>query len=137
MFAGLHLTRQRKDEGERLKWDERILGDSSFVEDVLKETDERFKRGYELRSRGFDMEHLAARVAGIFGVDSTDILKAGKYKEVVRARSVFCYWAVRELDVKATELAKRLGMSQPAVSISVKRGEKIADDMGLKLEKIL
>ena len=71
---------------------------------------------------------MAVRVADIFGVDGKDILKAGKYKKVVPARSVFCYWAVRELGVSATALAERLGMTQPAVSISVKRGERIADD---------
>jgi plasmid maintenance system antidote protein VapI len=79
---------------------------------------------------------LAVRVADIFGVDEKGILKAGKYKEVVRARSVFCYWAVRELGVSATALAERLGMTQPAVSISVKRGERIAEEMDLQLDKI-
>ena len=65
------------------------------------------------------------------------ILNSDKYREVVPARSVFCYWAVRELGVSATALAERLGMTQPAVSISVKRGEKIAEEMGLQLDKIL
>ena len=34
--------------------------------------------------------------------------------------------AVRELGLTATELAKRLGMTQPAVSYAVIRGEQIA-----------
>ena len=126
-----------KNEGVRVKWDERILGDSAFVLEVLREAEERFERGYELKARGYNIEHLAVRVADIFGVDGKDILKAGKYKKVVPARSVFCYWAVRELGVSATALAERLGMTQPAVSISVKRGEKIAEEMGLQLDKIL
>jgi len=44
---------------------------------------------------------------------------------------------VRELGVSATVLAERIGMTQPAVSISVKRGEKIAEEMGLQLDNIL
>ena len=39
--------------------------------------------------------------------------------------------------VSATALAQRLGMTQPAVSISVKRGEKIAAEMGLQSDNIL
>ena len=35
-------------------------------------------------------------------------------------------WAVRKLGFSATELSKKLGVSQAAVRISVKRGEKIA-----------
>ncbi len=44
---------------------------------------------------------------------------------------------MRELGVSATALAQRLGMTQPAVSISVRRGEKIAQEMGLHLNHIL
>jgi hypothetical protein len=44
---------------------------------------------------------------------------------------------VRELGVSATALAKRLGIIHRAVSISVKRGEKIAEEMGLLLDHIL
>ena len=136
-LGGWQEVEQLKNEGVRVKWDERILGDSSFVLEVLRKSEERFERGYELKSRGYNIEHLAFRVADIFGVDAKDILKAGKYKKVVPARSVFCYWAVRELGVSATALAERLGMTQPAVSISVKRGEKIAEEMGLQLDNIL
>jgi predicted transcriptional regulator len=53
----------------------------------------------------------------------------------VKARSLMCYWAVRRLGYSATELSKKLGVSQPSVSISVKRGEKIAKDMQLELIK--
>jgi len=48
-------------------------------------------------------------------------------------QSHFCYWAVRELGMTATSLAKALGLTQPAVSISVKRGWKIADENGFQL----
>jgi len=43
------------------------------------------------------------------------------------------YWAVSKLGFSATELSKRLGVSQPSVSISVKRGEKIAKTGQLEL----
>ena len=43
-------------------------------------------------------------------------------------RSLLCYWAVRELGLTATGLAKRLGMTQPAVSYAVCRGEQIAKE---------
>jgi hypothetical protein len=43
----------------------------------------------------------------------------------------------RKLGESATLLAERIGISQPVVSISVKRGEKIAEEMGLQLEIIL
>jgi hypothetical protein len=51
----------------------------------------------------------------------------------VKARSLLCYWAVSKLGFSATELSKKLGISQPSVSISVKRGEKIARAEQLEL----
>ncbi len=54
---------------------------------------------------------------------------------MVKARSLFCYWAVRKLGFSATELSVKLGLSQPSVSISVKRGEKIAKTEQLEVIK--
>ena len=44
-----------------------------------------------------------------------------------------CYFAVRELGLTATSLTKKIGLKQPAISISVSRGEKLAKDMGINL----
>jgi predicted transcriptional regulator len=62
----------------------------------------------------------------IFGVERDVIHSKGRRKIQVAARSLLCYWAVRELGLTATELAKRLGMTQPAVSYTVSHGEQIA-----------
>ncbi|NVL93638.1 MAG: transposase, partial [Desulfobacterales bacterium] len=51
----------------------------------------------------------------------------------VEARSVFCYWAARELGLSATEMAKRLGMTQPGVGYAVSRGEDIVERMKYSL----
>jgi len=40
---------------------------------------------------------------------------------------------LRELGESATAIAKRLGLFQPAVSVSVARHEKIVEEMGLEL----
>jgi len=50
----------------------------------------------------------------------------GKYPQVVQARSLLCYWAVRDLGMRMSELSRKLKLSEPAVSLSVKRGMKIA-----------
>jgi len=121
-----------KGEG-RHKGDERILGDSQFVLNVLKDSEERFERKYELKAKGYDIDALAERVEGIFGMEPGDIYSPGKYKRLIKPRSVFCYWAVRELGETATSLAKGLGLTQAGVSKAVLRGEKIVKEMNLKL----
>jgi len=117
----------------RLKGDERILGDSDFVLEVLKASEEHMERRYRFKRAGYDLEKLAGRVAEIFGVQAEALWNPGKYPKVVMARSLFSYWAVRELGVSATELARRMKLTQPAVSISVRRGGKIAQEEGLAI----
>jgi putative transposase len=54
--------------GERIKGDERILGDSTFVEKVLRASDEKIDHQYRLRAKGYDLNALAKRVAEVLGV---------------------------------------------------------------------
>ena len=61
-----------------LKSDERILGDSEFVERVLKIADESLEKKYHLKSKGFDTRKLAERVAEIFAIDPEEIFQPGK-----------------------------------------------------------
>ncbi len=85
-------------------------------------------RFYEIKSRGYTIEKVEKRVMEIFGVEKDVIYSKGRRRIQVAARSLLCYWAVRELGHAATELAKRLKMTQPAVSYAVIRGERIAKE---------
>jgi hypothetical protein len=55
----------------------------------------------------------------------------GKYPQTVKARSLLCFWATRELGMSTIELSKKLKLSQPAISQPAKRGQKIAQERGL------
>jgi len=57
-----------------------------------------------------------------------------KYIVRVKAKSLICYWAARELGMTSTEVGKLLGLTQPAVSKAVRRGEKIVMETNWKLE---
>jgi putative transposase len=118
---------------EHMKSDERILGDGDFVQSVLDQANEQIDERSRLRAKGFDLEKVASRVSTALGIDPKQVWASGKHPITVKARSLLCYFAVRKLGYSATELSKRLGVTQPSVSISVKRGEKIAKDMQLDI----
>ena len=111
---------------DHMKSDERILGDGDFTQSVLDEATERLEERYWLQAQGYDLEKITIRVSSELGIDPEQVWTAGKQPITVKARSLMCYWAARKLGFCATELSKKLGVSQPSVSISVKRGEKIA-----------
>ena len=111
--------------------DERILGDSEFVDAVLSQATERYKRRYELKRHGYDLDRIAERVAEIHGMEPREVLSRGKQRRKVKARSLCCFRAVvSELEMSLRELARRLEMSPPAVGFSVERGERIAHEGG-------
>ena len=118
---------------ERVKGDERILGDGDFVESVLKRAQERLSQRYELQAKGYDFDWLVSRVASLFEMTIDEVVRPGRYPATVKARSALCYWAVSELGISTLELSRRLGVSQPTASQSVQRGEKIVIKMKLHL----
>jgi len=112
--------------GAYRKGDERILGDNDFVKRVLAQAKEDFERKHQLQSEGISFEHVVHRVAGLLDLTAEQVLAGGKYKERVAARSLLCYWATTELAISQVELSQKLKISQPAVSIAVRRGEHLA-----------
>jgi putative transposase len=132
-LGGWSALKMKRGSSERIKSDERILGDGDFVEEVLQQAQEHLESRYRLSAAGMDIERVIKRVAEVLNVDAGMVWKKGKYPDVVRARSLFCYWAVRELGISNRAVAGQLGLTQPAVSIAVRRGGKLAEDLNLKL----
>ncbi len=131
-WAAVEGSRKRSG---RVKGDERILGDSDFVEEVLKASEEKMQRRYELRADGFDLEMVLRKVADLLDVSPEAIKGRGRYPRVVEARSLVSYWAVRELGMEGTEVARKLGVTQPAVSQAVARGARIVEERRLVLRE--
>jgi hypothetical protein len=115
------------------KGDERILGSTDFVLQVMRASQETWERTYALKIDGIDFAALQEYVARLFNLSPEEILLQGKYPNRVAARSVLSYFLVRELGMSATAVAGKLGIGQPAVSIAVARGEAIVRDKGLTL----
>ena len=120
---------------DRIKSDARILGDNDFVTQVLKQANEKLDRHYELKSRGYNLTHVEERVMEIFGIERGAIYSRGRRQQQMQARSLFCYWAVNELGISRTRIAKDLGMTQPGVGYAANRGAQIAQKNDYKLVK--
>lgn len=115
------------------KGDERILGDGDFVEDVLKKAEEKLERKFHLKAQGVDCDKVVSRIADLLQISPSVVLLKGKKREIVAARSLFCFWISTELGLSQAWLARRLELSQPAVSLAVDRGRKLAEERGYML----
>ena len=128
------IKKMRLSGQDRIKSDQRILGDSDFVNDVLSESEAQFSRKYRLKGLGYDFEKVVDRVCTIFQMEKEFITARGKQRDRVRARDLLCYWAVVDLGMTMVDVARRLDITPSAVSYSVQRGEKTAKEGDYQLE---
>lgn len=123
----------RKGRGHVMS-DQRILGESDFVDRMLAEAGQAMNRCAALKARGYDLKLIAKRAAGIFGLDEEEIFLPGRQADKVKARSLACFWCARELGLSFSELARAFGMSVPGIGYAVERGKTLARVHNFTLE---
>ena len=127
------VKKQRLGSEQRIKGDQRILGESDFVRAVLAEANESYDHRYKLKRLGYDLKKIEEIVTRLYQIDGEDLYSRSRQKTLAEARSLFCYWAVRELGMNGTDLAKRLRMTQPGVVYALRRGERLAKEKNYQL----
>ena len=65
---------------DRMRGDERILGNGDFVMNILSEADERLDRRYELKSLGHDLNEVEQRVLEIYQIEREDLYSKGRQR---------------------------------------------------------
>jgi putative transposase len=114
---------------EHLKGDERILGDSDFVMQVLESAQERMEEQYRLVAEGHTFDRMIVQISESFDLSVEDVLSPGKHPHRVKALSVAAYLAVRKLGMDGTAVGKLFGVGQSAISRAVARGEKLIAEL--------
>jgi putative transposase len=66
-------------------------------------------------------------------MDEHEVFSKGRQREKVNARSLLCYWAVRELGISLSDMGRHFGMSVPGVGYAVESGEAIAQNNNYQL----
>ena len=131
--GGWEALKGYRKAGIRVKGDERILGESDFVEKVLKSAQESLEEKYGLKNRGYDFDKAVQRVSKLMDMDVSQVLAFGKVPKTVQARALLCFFAHRKLGMTTVEIAGRLKISQSAVSRLSRKGEIIEREKSLKL----
>ena len=125
--GGWGALRGFRDIGIRIKGDERILGSSDFVDQVLKKADEQLDEKYRLQVSAISLQALIKKVAQCFNIDAENLKSASKERRITNARRALCYIAVRKLRYKCSDVSKTLGVSAPTVSKAVSSGSNLSE----------
>ena len=114
-----------------------IKCDVPGIHDVLGAAEEQLTRKSSYAEQGIDLDGIVRLVAELEGLEQNEILQAGKQPNRVRPRSLLCFWAVRELGWSATALAATPNLTQPAVTVAVRRGEVLARENGWQFGSLI
>jgi len=118
-----------EEEGEGV-FDQRVLGGEDFVDQVLQRSEQ------EPAVAKLPRAELLQRVAHLFDLPAELLRQRKRSRPVTEARSVLCYFAVREMGISGELVGRMLNISRAAVSFSAGRGEVlVAEDPTLR-EKI-
>ncbi|MCP4755202.1 MAG: transposase [Proteobacteria bacterium] len=136
-IGGWDKVKSLRKTKEFLKSDERILGESDFVDTVLESAREKTRAEAPLLNSGITYSDLLQLAAELMHIRQDKIIGKNKEQKVVQARRLFCYWSVNELGMSMTQLGKILNVSVPTVSKAVKMGEQIEANENLDLPTLL
>jgi len=131
--GGWDVVKSLRKKGVWFKSDERILGDSEFVDAVLSDAQEALDSHYVLASHGVNIDKLIEIAAQHFSLSPKMLMGPGKNRDVVKGRRLVCFWAVGRLGMTMTAVAKILGVSLPTVCLAVGKGELLARKENISL----
>ena len=109
-----------------------FLGDSDFVQQVLKQDELKMEQALEIRNKGWDMEKLISHVCERCHVEK--IRLKGRANTLAQAKVLICYWGSMWLGSSSTALGARLNISQSAVSRGVKKWQTYCIEKGLEFK---
>ena len=117
------------EEGEGV-FDQRVLGGGDFVGQVLQRAEQ------VPAVANLSPEELLQRVANLFDLPEELLRQRKRSRPVAEARSVLCYFAVREMGMSGEMVGRMLNISRAAVSFAAGRGEVLVSKDPTLREKI-
>ncbi|SPD74481.1 conserved hypothetical protein [uncultured Desulfobacterium sp.] len=102
--------------GSKIFSDERILGNSEFVKNVIVDAEKKIKETLRLKKKVSELRSLALKVCKGEGVDESELCSGIRNRKVVRCRRIFCQIAVKKMGYSGANVARYLGITTSAVN---------------------
>ena len=114
--------------------DQRILGDSEFVQDVISELDDLVKKNLRLSGQRIDIAALAQQVCKKHEISLGELRSGSRRRDVTKARGSISWIAVRELGYSGADVARYLGVTNSCATRFISSWQKPdVDDLIKKL----
>jgi putative transposase len=115
------LSMRRK--GLKEKTDERILGSGDFVNEILKEAEERETRQIKVKRSGHTIEAIITQECKKAKVGIQELKRGNRRRQVCTARTEIARRSREELGLSGAEIARHLGVNTSTINRALARGE--------------
>ncbi len=124
------LASRRRD--EKQSFDQRILGDGDFVNQIVSGLDNFVNKNLRLSGQRMDMEAVAEKVAGKYDISIEELASGSRRKQVAEARRALSRICVQELGYSGADVARFLGVANSCVTRIISKGKmETIDDFDL------
>ncbi len=117
--GGWQAVKELRRGREAFVADERVLGSSEFVENLLREAEECPQR----RAEAVGVSTLGTRICRDMGVPWEAVVGRSRQHKAAKARAILAYVWVHCLGGSGCQLARSLAVSSPSISVAVRRIE--------------
>lgn len=102
--------------GERVVFDQRVLGSGEFIKTVYLEAAKKERETLRLSSLQVDLATLGKEFSTREEINEKDLRSGKKMRNIVKVRRIFCQLAVNRKGYSGAEVARFLGISTSAVN---------------------
>lgn len=120
------LSMRRK--GLKEEADERILGDGDFVQEILKEAEERHLRQLKLRQSGPNIAEIIRQECKKSKISPEELKRGSRRRRASEARAAIALRSSKELGLSGAEIARHLGVNTSSINRAIARTEDTASD---------
>jgi len=110
--------------GQEEEFDERILGGGDFVNDVLKEVEDRELRQLKAKRSGKNIQKIIEEECRKHGVSPIELQGGSKRRKASDARAVIGLRSREELGLSAAEIARHVGVNTSGITRAIERVER-------------
>lgn len=123
-LGGWSQVKALRRSGERELSDERILGSGEFVKQMIKEAKAQIKYQLPARQQQQKINELIKKMCKKGQVTIEELTSGSRRKDVSTVRAQIAIGLVKNYGVALAEVARRVGVSTPAVSKIIQRTNK-------------
>ena len=113
------LSMRRRGQAE--DFDQRILGGGEFVNQILKEAEERQLRQLKHQRSGKTIQKIIGEECRRSGINPLELRGGGKRREVSETRATIAMRGREELGLSAAAIARHVGVSTSAITKALER----------------